>query len=283
MAWLDAFNRIAKLRNWSPELQLDAFPLYLKGVAQAWFLTLSDETKGDIAALKTAFKERFTTSPHDWLLGQQLTTRKQALDEPIDDYIADITSITRLCKRLKLSDAECLRYFTQGLNPQIQGYVTLARPKTLQEAESMARMKELVDKNQPKSDNQSALTKMQTVLSHLFTQLPTSTKAVTSASTPSALEQRIDDVSKQIQQLQKQNQKFMASVSSPVAAYDQHDRFPHTQSNRFKPEPDQPNRQIEQLQRQVARLEDDLNRYQNLRNPEFLLFSTKPGPPIFES
>lgn len=151
VAWLDAFNRIAKLSNWFPELQLDAFPLYLKGVAQAWFLTLSDETKGDIAALKTAFKERFTTHPHDWLL----------LDEPIDDYIADIT---RLCKRLMLSDAECLRYFTQGLNPEIQGYVTLARPKTLQEAESMARMKELVDKNQPKSDNQSALAQMQTVL-----------------------------------------------------------------------------------------------------------------------
>ena len=117
---------------------------------------------------------------------------------------------------------------------------------------------------------------MQTVLSHLFTQLPTSTKTVASASTPSVLEQRIDDVSKQIQQLQKQNQKFMASVSSPVAAYDQHDRFPHTQSNRFRP--DQPNRQIEQLQRQVARLEDDLKRYQNPRNPEFCSF-----PPIFES
>ena len=273
MAWLDAFSRIAKLSNWSPELQLDAFPLYLKGVAQAWFLTLSDETKGDIAALKTAFKERFTTGPHDWLLGQQLTTRKQALDEPIDDYIADIT---RLCKRLKLSDAECLRYFTQGLNPQIQGYVTLARPKTLQEAESMARMKELVDKNQPKSDNQSTLAQMQTVLSHLFTHLPTSSKTVASASTPSALEQRIDDVSEQIQQLQKQNQKFMASVSSPVAACDQQDRFPHTQSNRFRP--DQPDRQIEQLQRQVARLEDDLKRYQNPRNPEFC-----PFPPIFES
>lgn len=146
----------------------------------------------------------------------------------------------------------------------------------MQEAESMARMKELVYKNQPKSDNQSALAQMQTILSHLFTQLTTSTKTVASASTPSALEQRIDDVSKQIQQLQKQNQKFMASVLSPVAAYDQHDRFPDTQSNRFRP--DQPNHQIEQLQRQVALLEDDLKRYQNPRNPEFCSF-----PPIFES
>ena len=161
VAWLDAFNRIGKLSNWSPELQLDAFPLYLNGVAQAWFLTLSDETEGDIAAVKSACKERFTTGPHDWLLGQQLTTRKQALDERINDYFADITS---LCKRLKLSDAECLRYFTQGLKPHVQGYVTLARPKTLQEAEYMARKKELVNKNQLKSDNQSALGQIQTVL-----------------------------------------------------------------------------------------------------------------------
>ena len=39
-------------------------------------------------------------------------------------------------------------YFTQGLQPHIQSYVTLARPKTFQEAESLARMKELVANNQ---------------------------------------------------------------------------------------------------------------------------------------
>ena len=39
LAWLDNFRRIAKLNNWSDELQLNAFPLYLRGIAHAWFLS----------------------------------------------------------------------------------------------------------------------------------------------------------------------------------------------------------------------------------------------------
>jgi len=144
--------------------------------------------------------------------------------------------------------------------------LTLARPKPLQEAESLARIEELVDTNQLKSDNQTALAQLQTVLSHLFTQLPTATRTVARASAPLALEQGIDDVSKQTQRLQKQNQKF-TSVSSPVAAYDQNSGFPRAQSHRYRL--DQPNRQREQLQRQVGRLEGDLKRYQNPLCPDF--------------
>ena len=40
LAWLDNFCRIAKLNNWSEELQLNAFPLYLRGIAHARFITL---------------------------------------------------------------------------------------------------------------------------------------------------------------------------------------------------------------------------------------------------
>ena len=33
LAWLDNFCCIAKLNNWSEELQLNAFPFYLQGIA----------------------------------------------------------------------------------------------------------------------------------------------------------------------------------------------------------------------------------------------------------
>jgi len=51
IAWLDNFRGIAKLNNWSEELQLNAFPLYLRGIAHARFITLADDTKGTVTAL----------------------------------------------------------------------------------------------------------------------------------------------------------------------------------------------------------------------------------------
>ena len=51
IAWLGNFCRIAKLNNWSEELQLNAFPLYLRGITHAWFLTLGDDTRGTLTAL----------------------------------------------------------------------------------------------------------------------------------------------------------------------------------------------------------------------------------------
>ena len=126
----------------------------MRGIAHAWFLTLADETAGNLTVLFDAFRARFASG--HWILSQQLSARKHAPNEPIDDYITDIT---RLCKRLKLSDAETVRYFIEGLQGDLQAYVSLGRPKTFQEAESLARMKDIVNRRQGASDTQSVLTK----------------------------------------------------------------------------------------------------------------------------
>ena len=67
-AWLDNFSRIAKVNNWSADLQLNAFPLYLKSVAHAWFLSLPATVSGDINQLFNALRERFASGPQDWIL-----------------------------------------------------------------------------------------------------------------------------------------------------------------------------------------------------------------------
>jgi len=95
LAWLDNFHRIAKLNNWSDELQLNAFPLYLRGISHAWFPTLADETTGNLTVLFDAFCARFASGPQDWILSQQLSARKHAPNEPIDDYITDITRLSK--------------------------------------------------------------------------------------------------------------------------------------------------------------------------------------------
>ena len=43
MNWLDSFSRITSINNWTAENRLNAFLLYLSGIAQAWFLSLRED------------------------------------------------------------------------------------------------------------------------------------------------------------------------------------------------------------------------------------------------
>ena len=82
-------------------MQLNAFPLYLHGIAHAWFLALPAPVSSDLKKLFDAFIERFASGPQEWILIRQLGARKHSKSEPLDDYIADITG---LWKRLRLSE-----------------------------------------------------------------------------------------------------------------------------------------------------------------------------------
>ena len=195
LAWLDIFCHIANLDNWSEELQLNAFPLCLRGIAHAWLITLRDVTKGTLCALFEAFRAHFASGPQDWIISQQLSARKHPQGEPIDDYITDIM---RLCKRLKLSDAETVRYFIEVLQGDLQACVSLGRPKTFQEAESLARMKDIVNRRQGVTDTQSVLKQIETMFSK-FIEQPRSTSKVIAAAAPaqnmSNTDKKLDDLS----------------------------------------------------------------------------------------
>ena len=189
------FCHIAKLNNWSEELQLNAFPLCLRGIAHAWLITLRDVTKGTLCALFEAFRAHFASGPQDWILSQQLSARKHAQGEPIDDYITDIM---RLCKRLKLSDTETVRYFIKVLQGDLQACVSLGRPKTFQEVESLAPMKDIVNRRQGVTDTQSVLKQIETMFSK-FIEQPRSTSKVIAAAAPaqkmSNTDKKLDDLS----------------------------------------------------------------------------------------
>lgn len=281
LAWLDTFQRISKLNNWTPELQLNAFPLYLKGVAQAWFLALPEDTTTNLPNLLAAFRERFASGPQDWILSQKLGARKQQKGETLDNYLADMT---RLCKRLNLSDSESMRYFMEGLQRDLQEYVALARPKNLQEAINFARIKDAVNQRQGNSDSSSVLSQMQAMFTK-FLATPTPKPEVVAAATASNLsataanssttDKRIDDLSRQVKQILKlqqnqQTQQQQAATNYAVAAYDQPRGQARPPQERNWQGP--PNRQVDQLQRQINRLENELRRYQNPRRPDFRSF-----------
>lgn len=281
---MDFFSRIASINDWTAENRLNAFPLYLSGIAQAWFLSLREDQQKDLTQIQAAFKERFASGPQNWIISQQLSTRKQVQGERINDYSADIT---RLCKRLKLSDADSIHYFIQGLQQHIQSYVTLARPKDFQEAESLTRMKELVDINQSASDTKSVLSQMEAMFTKLMTQSkatnPQTIAAVSTESTQPQLDKRLDELNRQIKQLQKHTQQFPAPNSN-IAAITQPENAEAQRFSQMRNWSGQPNRQIDQMQRQINRLESELRRYQNPRRLDFRSygrsFRTVEGDPV---
>ena len=134
-----------------------------------------------------------------------------------------------------------MRYFTQGLQPHIQSYVTLARPKNFQEAESLARVKELVGTTQRTTETESI--RMETMISKLMTHQPKHSDSKTAAAV-SAEPNRFDELSRQVEQLQRQNQNRVVP-NTFAAVYDQQ---PHNAGNPYFNQPrvwqGGPNRQI---------------------------------------
>ena len=71
------------------------------------------------------------------MIWQAVSTRQQGASESLDTYLTDLTNKFR---RLNISDADKMRYFVQGLRPDVRKTVLLRQPKTFREAEEMARL-----------------------------------------------------------------------------------------------------------------------------------------------
>ena len=97
----------------------------------------------------------------------------------------------------------------------------------------------------------------------------------TAATGPSAIDKRLNELTKLVKRIQKHQQQAASNYAMP--AYDQTQQ----QSRNWQ---GQPNRQIEQLQWQVSCLQDELRRYQNPRQSDFRSFGrsirTTEGDPI---
>ena len=203
--------------------------------------------------------------------------------ERIDDYIADVT---RLCRRLKLSDADSMRYFIQRLQPHIQSYVTLARPTDFQEAESLARMKQLADVNQSTHDSRSILSQMEAMFTKLMAQSkPTNSPTIAAVSTESTQPHVDKDWMNSLGKLNNckntiNNVLFLILIL-PLSLSQR------TLTQRFSQMCNwsgQPNRQMNQMQRQINRSESELHRYRNPHRPDFRSygrsFRTVEGDPV---
>ena len=149
-AFLDQFCLYAKLFQWTDTQKLQAFPLSLSGSAQTWYFTLDKTKYTTFDELTNLFKQHFLSSTDNWVLRQELGQRKQKPNESLADYAA---FIRQRCLRLGIPKAEEMQYYIQGLEPKIREFVILQQPKTMEEAENAAKIR-----NSVKEPQVSALT-----------------------------------------------------------------------------------------------------------------------------
>ena len=142
--FLDKFELYGKFHKWNNDEMLQAFPLSLSGTAEIWYSTLDKATFTSYAQLAKLFRDRFLSPASNWVLRQQLGQRKQSSSESLNEYSADIR---RRCQRLGIPISEQLHYFIQGLRPDLRDYVILQQPKSLEDAENAARIKDSLGKS----------------------------------------------------------------------------------------------------------------------------------------
>ncbi|XP_078379487.1 uncharacterized protein LOC144662533 [Oculina patagonica] len=137
--WLDKIENYLKLRRIdlaSPTAQAELV-MNLAGPAEDFYYSLSPDQKSTYAELRDSLRERFANNNQSWIIWQAVSTRQQGAIEPLDTYLTDLTHKFR---RLNITDAEKMRFFVQGLRPEIRETVLLRQPKSFREAEEIARL-----------------------------------------------------------------------------------------------------------------------------------------------
>ena len=139
--WLAKFDRFARFYNWGAAKKLGAVVLLFEGPALSWFQTLPDEKANNYNELVEELKKRFGATSIDFVLRQELYSRKQGQSESLINYTEDII---KRCQRLSLSDIDLMNIFINGLSPELKSHVVLNQPKTFAEAENLAHLRDAV-------------------------------------------------------------------------------------------------------------------------------------------
>lgn len=91
--WIDHFENVSAVNRWSNEEQLLWLRVRLIGRAQTVFKRLSTDTKGDVALVKAALRERFEpASKKDMYVAEFYCRRKDASEEWVE-YAEDLRTL----------------------------------------------------------------------------------------------------------------------------------------------------------------------------------------------
>ena len=116
---------------------------FLRGYAQEWYYSLSDDIRDNFSALEKALLSRFLSYEHKFRLREELEQKRQDVSESLEDYIE---FIEERCHLLEISDETKLFIFVNGLrSSEMKREILMNRPKSFDKAVSIAQHKLWVD------------------------------------------------------------------------------------------------------------------------------------------
>ena len=134
--WFNNLERVAKLKKWSADEFVTAFPLFLDGNATVWFDALPQAQKDTQAHIKTAFMSKFQLNDQQKQARiSQFIAMKQA---PSELASAFIDKMTTFAVDLGLDDPTIRGCITAGLREDIKAHVNIQRPTTLEDISAIA-------------------------------------------------------------------------------------------------------------------------------------------------
>jgi len=138
VAFLQHFDLYTTFHGYDDKRSLLLFPMLLTDDAFLWFSAIEPEARTTLKDLIKLFEARFLSQTDTFRLRHELSRRQQLPHETVTSYASDIK---KRCQRLKLTEQDQLHYFLTGLKPDLQSFVILKEPKTLEEAERYAKLK----------------------------------------------------------------------------------------------------------------------------------------------
>ena len=96
LAWLRKFKSIAALNKWSPELQCQILPAYLKGLAEQTFYSLTDEQTATWLVVERALTDRFHPKESRQVHISTLRAKLRRPDEDLHQLRCEISRLVEL-------------------------------------------------------------------------------------------------------------------------------------------------------------------------------------------
>ena len=147
--WFSSFERIARANEWSTDKCGRMISAYLRGPAGDHFEKIQEGDKSNYRAIKASLIERFSPADMRRSAYSTLAGRKQGKHESVNEFAS---VIQRLVFRSFASDVDsevvemtAREHFILGLKPSLMRRVTMADPKTFNDAIRVALREESLD------------------------------------------------------------------------------------------------------------------------------------------
>ena len=124
--WLQYFQKYVAFKQLPEVAALPLFALLMRGPANIWFTTLTDEVRNDYGRVLDAFHAKYDPTPTSlWKRASDFWSRDQKSTESVEVYVSDMMKRASECHAAD----DMTRYaIIKGLRPEICAYVLQQAP-----------------------------------------------------------------------------------------------------------------------------------------------------------